>query len=104
MPSAVHCFGRIIGDDENVEIAHGIFAAAITAGEFKLVDAFALAEVPAKLRDHAVRLGPQKPQACGLGEANAFENGLLRFFAEAFQLLHLQRFASGLEIGQRFDA
>src|SRR5207253_6782712 len=72
----VHRFGWIGRHDENIEVADRLFAAAVAAGEFKLLNSLALFKMPAKLRDHAIGFCPEQPYAGRFGKTDAFEDGL----------------------------
>ena len=85
----VHRGVRIVGVDEQVEVADRFAAAAVAAGHLDLSNAFHLAHVGEQLLDDFVGVGPIHPHSALCREVDAGENFLLRLLAEAFERLHL---------------
>jgi hypothetical protein len=91
-------------DDQHVQVAHRLASAAVAAGEFELLDAFAAAQVSAQLGDDLVRLGPVDPlPGCGR-QGNPAQDRRLGFRPEALQRADAAFFASPFQIVQRGDS
>jgi hypothetical protein len=104
LSQAVHRGGYIVRDSKNVEIPHSLFAAAVAAGEFELLNALAGLKMFAQRLHKLVRLGPVQPLVGLLGDRHALQDDLLRFFAKTFQVADLMRVAGGFELLQRHNA
>ena len=96
---------RIVGVDENVEIADRLFAAAIAARELDLVDRL---RSRTDARAAPARSGRPRPSTCRTLACSATLIPCRMICSvlspKPLSLLHLPRFAGGFELVERFDA
>ncbi len=100
----VHRVLRVVGVDQEIDVANGFAAAAVAAGDLHLANAVHLAHVGEQFLHDFVGVRPVHPLMRTGGQVDAGENFLLCFLAEAFESLHLVGFAGGLQGVERRDA
>ncbi len=90
-------------DDQKIQVADRVLAAAIAAGHFELVHEGALAHPLADGIGKFVGIGPVHAHVDRLGQRNTGQNRLLGLGGKALELAHLLRLARRPQLVQRAD-
>jgi len=100
----VHGRGTLVGHGQNVQVAHGFFAAAIAPRGLKAAHRGAGFQKGEDGLGVLVGLGPEHALARLGRQRDAFEDGGFGLLAKAFQPAHLLRLARGAQLVEAVDA